>query len=141
MSKNLPANVGDMDLISGVGRLHMPCSNQAHVPQLLSLCSRVWNLQLLNLCTTITKACMPQLTNREQTKRNLDLSPTLHFRRHPCSTQVISEYFLSASAMLDAGDIKNKHSPHPPGTYRPAGASAIWLCSKYSKDLRGASGE
>ena len=60
MSKNLPAYAGDMGLISGVGRLHMPCSNKVHVPQLPSLCSRVWNLQLLNLYTTITKACVPR---------------------------------------------------------------------------------
>ena len=34
--KNLSANVGDMGLISGLGRSHMPRGNKAHVPQLLS---------------------------------------------------------------------------------------------------------
>ena len=38
--KNLPASAGDMGLIPGPWRSHMPWSNQAHVPQLLNLCSR-----------------------------------------------------------------------------------------------------
>ena len=33
---NLPANAGDMDLISGIGRVHMLPDKEAHVPQLLS---------------------------------------------------------------------------------------------------------
>ena len=35
--KNLPARVGDMDLIPGLGRYHMPQDNRARAPQLLSL--------------------------------------------------------------------------------------------------------
>ena len=42
--KNLPVNAGDIGLIPNPGRLHMLWSNQAHVPQLLSLCSRAWEL-------------------------------------------------------------------------------------------------
>ena len=34
--KNLPANVGDMGSIPGLGRSHMPQSNEVQVPQLLS---------------------------------------------------------------------------------------------------------
>ena len=34
--RNPPANSGDMDLIPRLGRSHMPWSNLAHVPQLLS---------------------------------------------------------------------------------------------------------
>ena len=34
--KNLPVNAGDMGLIPGLGRSHMPWDNEAHVPQLLS---------------------------------------------------------------------------------------------------------
>ena len=45
--KNPPANAGDMDWSPGPGRSHMPQSNQAHVPQLLSLCSRTHETQLL----------------------------------------------------------------------------------------------
>ena len=37
---NPPTNAGDTGLSPGPGRSHMPWSNQARVPQLLSLCSR-----------------------------------------------------------------------------------------------------
>ena len=40
--KNPPANAGDMGSSPGLGRSHMPRSNQAREPQLLSL--RVWSL-------------------------------------------------------------------------------------------------
>ena len=45
--KNLPAVAGDTDLIPGPGRPSMSWSNEAHVPQLLSLCSRAREPQLL----------------------------------------------------------------------------------------------
>ena len=47
MVKNLPANAGDMGSNPGPGRSHMPRSNKACVPQLLSLCSRDHVPQLL----------------------------------------------------------------------------------------------
>ena len=40
--ENLPANAGDTGLSPGLGRSHMPRSNYAREPQLLSL--RVWSL-------------------------------------------------------------------------------------------------
>ena len=40
--ENLPANAGHMGSSPGLGRSHMPWSNQAREPQLLSL--RVWSL-------------------------------------------------------------------------------------------------
>ena len=40
--ESLPADAGDMGSSSGLGRSHMPRSNWAHEPQLLSLC--VWSL-------------------------------------------------------------------------------------------------
>ena len=40
--ENLPANAGDTGSSPGLGRSHMPPSNQAREPQLLSL--RVWSL-------------------------------------------------------------------------------------------------
>ena len=40
--ENLPANAGDTGLSPGLGRSHMPWSNWAREPQLLSL--RVWSL-------------------------------------------------------------------------------------------------
>ena len=54
--KNLPANVGDTGSISGPGRSHMPWSIEAQAPQLLSLCSRAWDLQLLGLHATASEA-------------------------------------------------------------------------------------
>ena len=42
MVENLPANTGDTGSSSGLGRCHMPRSNWAHEPQLLSL--SVWSL-------------------------------------------------------------------------------------------------
>ena len=41
MDKDPPAKAGDMGLISGPGRFHMPWSNEAHVPQPRSRCSGV----------------------------------------------------------------------------------------------------
>ena len=38
--KNSPVNAGDMGLSPGLERSHMPQSNEAHEPQLLSLYSR-----------------------------------------------------------------------------------------------------
>ena len=37
VDKNLPANAGDLGLIRAPGRFYMLRSNQAHVPQILSL--------------------------------------------------------------------------------------------------------
>ena len=42
MVKNLPANAGDTGSSPGLGRSHMPRSNEAREPQLLSLC--IWSL-------------------------------------------------------------------------------------------------
>ena len=42
MVENLPANAGDMGSSPGLGRSHMPRSNWAREPQLLSL--HVWSL-------------------------------------------------------------------------------------------------
>ena len=42
MVENLPANAGDTGSSPGLGRSHMPQSNWAREPQLLSL--RVWSL-------------------------------------------------------------------------------------------------
>ena len=47
--ENLPANAGDAGLSPGLGGSHVPRSNWAHEPQLLSLC--VWSL-----CSTTGEA-------------------------------------------------------------------------------------
>ena len=57
--KNLPANAGDTGSIPGQGGSHMPSSNEARVPQLLSRCSRAWELQLLK-----PRKLEPMLGNR-----------------------------------------------------------------------------
>ena len=53
--KNLPANAGDTSSIPGPGRSHMLQSNQARVPQLLSLHSRACEPQLLSPWATATE--------------------------------------------------------------------------------------
>ena len=57
--KNVPANGGDTSSIPGLWRSHMPWSNWTHVPQLLSLCSRAGELQLLRPCAAVTEARVP----------------------------------------------------------------------------------
>ena len=54
----------------GPGRSHMPQSNKARVPQLLSLCSRAHEPQLLSPRATTTEAQAPRaraLQQREAT--------------------------------------------------------------------------
>ena len=58
--KNLPANAGDTGSVPDQGRSHMLRSNKAHVPQLLSLCSRTLELQLLSPWTATTEPCVPR---------------------------------------------------------------------------------
>ena len=50
--KNLPAYAGDTGWIPHPGRSHMLQGNEAHAPQLQSLCSRAWEPQLLSPCAT-----------------------------------------------------------------------------------------
>ena len=58
--ENLPANAGDAGLSPGPGRSHMPRSNKACAPQLLSLRSRAREPQLLSPHTTATEARVPR---------------------------------------------------------------------------------
>ena len=64
MVKNLPVNAGDTGLSPGPGRSHMPRSNEARVPQLLSLHSRAREPQLLIPRTATTEALEPVLHNK-----------------------------------------------------------------------------
>ena len=50
--KSLLANAGDMGLIPGLERSHMPWVMYTHEPQLLNLCSKARKLQLLSPCCT-----------------------------------------------------------------------------------------
>ena len=66
--KNPPANVGDRASSPGLGRSHMPRSNKAHVPQLLSLCSRAREPQLLSPRAATTEAHAPTARALQQEK-------------------------------------------------------------------------
>ena len=66
--KNPPASAGDTGSSPGPGRSHMPRSNKACVPQLLSLRSRAREPQLLSPRDTTTEACAPRACVLQQVK-------------------------------------------------------------------------
>ena len=66
--KNPPANAGDTGSSPGPGRSHMPRSNKARAPQLLSLRSRAHEPQLLSLRATTTEARAPRAGAPQQEK-------------------------------------------------------------------------
>ena len=66
--KNPPANAGDTGSSPGPGRSHMPRSNWAHAPQLLSLRSRAHEPQLLSPRATTTEAHAPRARAPQQEK-------------------------------------------------------------------------
>ena len=68
MVKNLPANARDMGSSPGPGRSHMPRSNEAHAPQLLSLCSRPREPQLPSPRAAATEVHEPKARAPQQKK-------------------------------------------------------------------------
>ena len=58
--KNPPGSAGDTGSSPGPGGSHMPRSNWAREPQLLGLCSRACEPQLLSLSATTTEARAPR---------------------------------------------------------------------------------
>jgi len=80
-SGNLPANAGDMGLIPGLGGSHMPQSNKACVPQLLSLCSRARKPQL-------SKPKCPRARALEQEKPPQGETHTRQLEHSPHSSQL-----------------------------------------------------
>ena len=66
--KNPPAHAGDTGSSPGLGRSHMPWSNEARAPQLLSLCSRAREPQQLSPRATTTEARMPRACAPQQEK-------------------------------------------------------------------------
>ena len=66
--ENLPANAGDTGSSPGLGRSHMPWSNLPRAPQLLSLCSRAGEPQLLSPHAATTEARMPRTCALQQEK-------------------------------------------------------------------------
>ena len=77
MVENLPANAGDTGLSPGLGRSHMPRSNWAREPQLLSL--RVWSL-----CSATRKAATVRGRDGERpAHRDEEWSPLAATRESP----------------------------------------------------------
>ena len=68
VDKNLSANAGDRGSIAGPGRFHMPQSIQACAPQLLSLCPRASQPQLLSphASCLATVLCKKQPVHNEE---------------------------------------------------------------------------
>ena len=91
--KNPPANAGDTGSSPGPGRSHMPQSNSARAPQLLSLRSTARALQLLS----------PRITTTE---------PTRHNYQSPCAQNLCSAA-REATAMRSPHTV-TKSSPHSP---------------------------
>ena len=88
--KNPPAYAGDMGLSPDLGGSLMSQSNKAHEPQQLSLCSRVWELQLLNPHAPTTKAQVPQCpcsARREASTMRSPLPPLAATREKPVQQQ------------------------------------------------------
>ena len=91
--KNLPASVRDTGSIPDSGRSCIT-QNQACVPQLLSLCSRVWEPQLLSPCPApmYRSPCTPEaLTSQSQCsatrKATAIRSPSITIRENPHSNE------------------------------------------------------
>ena len=68
VAKNPPANSGDTGSSPGPGRSHVPWSNKARAPQLLSLRSRAHETQLLSPRATTTEAHAPRAHALQQEK-------------------------------------------------------------------------
>ena len=60
MVKNPLANAGEMGSIPDLERTHILGTSKAHAPQLLSLCSRAWETQLVSPHATGPGAHAPQ---------------------------------------------------------------------------------
>ena len=75
---NLPANAGDMGSSPRLGRSHMPRSNKAREPELLSLC--VWSL-----CSATREAAIVRgpRTAMKSGPRSLQLEKALAQKRRP----------------------------------------------------------
>ena len=64
--ENPPAKAGDTDLIPGLGRSYMPRSRLSRAPQILSLCSRAHETQLLSPDASATEAQSPRAPSPQQ---------------------------------------------------------------------------
>ena len=78
VAENPPANAGDTGSSPGLGRSHMPQSNWAREPQLLSLCVRI-------LCSTTREAAIVRgpRTAMKSDPRSPQLEKALAQKRRP----------------------------------------------------------
>ena len=78
MVENLPANAGDMGSSPGLGRSHMPWSNWAREPKLLSL-------RVRSLCSATREATIVRgpRTAKKSGPRSLQLEKALTQKRRP----------------------------------------------------------
>ena len=76
MVENLPASAGDTGSSPGLGRSHMPRSNWAREPQLLSLCSTTREAAIVRGPGTAMKSDprLPQLGKALAQKRRSDIA-------------------------------------------------------------------
>ena len=81
--ENLPANAGDKGSSPGVGGSHMPRSNWAREPQLLSL--RIWSLRIWSLRSATGEAATVRvpLNAMKSGPRSLQLEKALAQKRRP----------------------------------------------------------
>ena len=87
MVENLPADAGDTGSSPGLGRSHMPQSNWAREPQLLSL--RVWSL-----CSTTREAAIVS------GPRLLQLGKALAQKRRPNTAKNKINKFIKKKGLL-----------------------------------------
>ena len=64
--KDSPANAGGVGSILGAGRSHMLQSNESWAPQLLSLCSRAREPQMLSPSAATTEILTPRANALQQ---------------------------------------------------------------------------
>ena len=84
--KNLPANAGDTSSSPGPGRSHVPRSNEARAPQLLSLRSRAREPQLLKpVCLESVLRNKRSPCNEKPAHRKEELPPLATTRESPCA--------------------------------------------------------
>ena len=86
--KTPPANAGDTGSSPGLGRSHMPRSNKARAPQLLSLLSRAHVPQLLQPRATTTAARVPRACAPQQGEATAMRSPRTATMSSPRSPQL-----------------------------------------------------
>ena len=79
-----PANAGNTGSIRGLQRSHMPRSDKAHLPELLSLCSRARELQPLSPCAKTTGYHTRRSLCDTEGEASPTRSPHATARRSPC---------------------------------------------------------